>query len=186
MQDLVSAFNEVAGSLKLATDPQVGDLRGDPGARALRSEFGRLSGRIIMPNATGDAPRTLSDLSLATERDGTFRLDTARLQATLDRDPEGVAAMFTSGLYGIFATVDALSRNASLGSNPGSIGGSIARYERLSRELTEDLSELAEKQENLRASLLSRFAKADTRITASQSTLTFLKAQIDAWNGADN
>ena len=51
--------------------------------------------------------------------------------------------------------------------------------------MNQETTDLADKQEALRASLTARFAKADSRIGASQSTLTFLKAQIDAWNGSN-
>ena len=183
MQDLVNALNEVAGDLRAATDPLSGDLARDSGARALQRTFSELAGRIIMPDASGNTPRTLADLGLATERDGTFRLDAARLQATLERDPTGAAAMFTIGLHGVYATFDKIARTTSSTSDPGSLAGSIARYQKQSKQLTEDSARLADQQERLRATLVGRFAAADARISASKSTLSFLQAQIDAWNG---
>ena len=186
MADLVGALNEIAAQLALATNPKSGDLQGDPGARALKQGLSRLAGTVVMPNGAGDAPRTLADLGLSTERDGKFRLDTARLTATLARDPEAVAAMFTNGLYGVFATVDKLARDAASTGNPGSLGGSVARYERLATQTEATAADLIEKQENLRITMVARFAKSDARIAASQSTLTFLQQQIDAWNAGDN
>lgn len=182
MQDFVSALNEVADQLRTATDPLTGDLARDPGARALRRALSELAGEVIMPAAAGGAPRTLADLGLATQRDGSFRLDAARLEATLASSPEGAAAMFTPGLYGIFATIDRVARNASKTGDPGSLAGSIARYQSQSSATAKENAALAEKQEALRASLTARFAKADSRISASQSTLSFLQAQIDVWN----
>lgn len=184
MQDLVSALNEVAGDLRTATDPLSGDLARDSGARALRRTLSGLGTEIILPGAPQDAPRTLSDLGLAIERDGTFRLDAARLQATLARDPDGVAAMFTPGLNGVFATFDRISRAASRTGDPGSLGGSIARYQNQSKQISAETAKIAEQQERLRASLTARFAKADAQVGASKSTLTFLQAQIDAWNSS--
>lgn len=184
MQDLVGALNSVAGDLRAATDPLTGDLARDSGARTLQRTFAGLGGLVIMPDAPEGAPRTLSDLGLAIERDGTFRLDSARLQATLARDPEGVAAMFTTGLHGVFATFDRISRAASRTGDPGSLAGSIARYQSQSQQLSTDSAKLIEQQERLRASLTARFAKADVQIGASKSTLTFLQAQIEAWNSS--
>lgn len=182
MHDLVNALNEVAGDLRAATDPMTGDLTRDSGARALQRSFSQLAGQIVMPNAAAGAPKTLSDLGLAIQRDGTFRIDTTTLQRTLERDPAGAAAMFTAGLFGVYATFDKLARSASSTGDPGSLGGSIARYQARSADIAEAASKLAEQQETLRANLVSRFAKADTRISASKSTLSFLQAQIDAWN----
>jgi len=190
MQDLVSALNEVIGDLNQATKPLGaggassggGPLVSDPGARALKRSLSALGSQVIMPNAPEGTPRTLSDLGLAIERDGTFRLDTARLQATLQRDPAGAAAMFTAGLYGVYASFDKIARAAASTGDPGSLAGSIARYEQQSKQITEDTTKIAEQQERLRASLVVRFAKADVKIGASKSTLSFLQAQIDAWN----
>lgn len=183
MQDLVGALNEIIGELNAATNPLGGGpLSSDPGARALKRTLSGLGTQVVMPNAPAGAPRTLSDLGLAIQRDGTFRLDTARLQETLERDPAGAAAMFTTGLYGVFASFDKIARSAATTGDPGSLAGSIARYTAQSREISEDTAKIAEQQERLRASLVTRFAKADVQVSASKSTLSFLQAQIDAWN----
>lgn len=186
MNDFVAALNEVAGELRVATDPMTGELARDSGARALQRALSELGSQVVMPNAPDGAPRTLSDLGLAIQRDGTFRLDTERLQKTMERDPAGVAAMFTPGLFGVYATFDKLARSASSTGDPGSLGGSIARYQKKSSDLGKAMSKLAEQQETLRANMVSRFAKADTRISASQSTLSFLQSQIEAWNASKN
>jgi flagellar hook-associated protein 2 len=185
MSDLTAVLNEIAGALNTATDPNTGDLRSDAGARALKRSFSQLAGTVVMPNATGGA-KTLADLGLSTQRDGTFVLDSKRLQATLAKDPEGVAAMFTTGLYGVYASIDKISRSASTSTDPGSLGGSISRYNKQLTQVTEDKATLATKQETLRATLTARYAAADTRISSSQATLSFLQNQIAAWNKSDD
>jgi flagellar hook-associated protein 2 len=183
MTDLTSALNEVVGALNTATDPNTGDLRSDSGARALKSAFSQLAGTIIMPGATGTA-KTLADLGLSTQRDGTFVLDSTRLKATLARDPDGVAAMFTTGLHGVYATMDKLNRSASTASDPGSLGGSISRFTKQLSQVKKDQTATAAKQETLRANMTARYAASDSRISASKSTLTFLQNQIEAWNNS--
>jgi flagellar hook-associated protein 2 len=183
MTDLTSALNEVVGALNTATDPNTGDLRSDSGARALKSAFSQLAGTIIMPGATGTA-KTLADLGLSTQRDGTFVLDATRLKATLARDPDGVAAMFTTGLHGVYATMDKLNRSASTASDPGSLGGSISRFTKQLSQVKKDQTATAAKQETLRANMTARYAASDSRISASKSTLTFLQNQIEAWNNS--
>lgn len=181
MNDLVSAFNEILSTLNTATDPKSGELARDDGARNLKRQFTGLSTAVIMPLATNGAPTTLGDLGLSLQRDGTFRLDGARLTATIARDPEGAAAMFTNGLYGVFATVDKISRNTSLSSNPGSLGGSISKYTTQQTKNAAENTKIAEQQEALRARLASQFSVADSRIGASKSTLSFLQAQVAMW-----
>ncbi|MCC6828090.1 MAG: flagellar filament capping protein FliD [Novosphingobium sp.] len=186
MQDLVSALNEVVSELQTATDSKTGDLARDSGALALKRSLGALTTTIIMPSAADGTPRTLADLGLSIQRDGTFSLNTTRLNATMTSAPEAASAMFTNGLYGVFATIDGISRAASTASNPGSLAGSLARYTTQKTKLTEDKATLAAKQETLRQQLVARFAVTDTRVGNSKSTLSFLQNQIDAWNSKSN
>ncbi|QWC57407.1 flagellar filament capping protein FliD [Erythrobacter sp. 3-20A1M] len=185
MEDLVAALNDVTGQLKQTASPLGGELGNDSGARALKRELAALAGTVIMPNAPAGAPRTLGDLGLTASREGTFRLDADRLKETLARDPDGAAGMFTSGLYGVFATMDKLARNLGSTTDPGSLGGSIARYERQQTQIENRLEKIAEQQENLRAQLGRSFSWADRRVTQSQSTLSFLKSQVALWTAKD-
>ncbi|NLR71662.1 flagellar filament capping protein FliD [Novosphingobium sp. ERN07] len=185
MSDLVEALNEVVGQLNTAMAKDSGELNNDPGARALRTALTTLAGQKIMLNAADGTPSRLSDLGLKTQRDGTFALDTDRLSQTLDDFPQEAGAMWTTGIYGVYAAIDKIARNAS--STTGiSLGSSITRNTALQQTLSERSATLAEKQETLRQQLVSRFAAMDTRVSGSQSTLSFLQAQIDAWNSSNN
>lgn len=186
MQDLTSALNEMVTELNSDTNPTTGALSNDPGARALRRQLTTLASAQVMPANTTGAPTTLADLGLKTNRDGSFSLDSERLAATLKRDPIGTGAMFTTGLYGVYATFDKLARSVGSSSDPSSLGGTIARLTKLQTTLGTKKADMATKQEDLRQRLVSRFAKLDTNITGSKSTLSFLQAQIDAWNGKNN
>lgn len=180
MQDLIDALNEVTSALNTATAIG-GDLANDSGARALKRTLSALGSATIMPNATG-AAKTLADLGFKTLRDGTFSLDTDRLNATIAADPDGVAAMFTNGINGVYATVDKIYRTASSTTDTGSLGGSISRYTKQLAQVSTDQGELASQQETLRARLVSQFTVSETRIGMSKSTLTMLQNQIAQWN----
>lgn len=186
MQDITGALNEITSELRAATNPLGGDLSRDPGARALSRNLAALGSTIIMPNAPEGSPRTLAELGLAIERDGSFRFDNTKLSQALARDPAGVAAMFTTGIHGVYSTIDKLARSSSVSSDPGSLAGSIVRYQSQSQQISSDLTKLAEQQETLRASMVARFAQADSRVAASKSTLSFLQSQIDVWNAQGN
>ena len=186
MQDLTSALNEMVSELNKDTNPTTGALSNDPGARALRRQLTTLASAQVMPANTTGAPTTLADLGLRTNRDGTFTLDTERLAATVKRDPIGTGAMFTTGLFGVYATFDKMARSVSSSSDPSSLGGTIARLTKLQTTLGTQRTTMETKQEDLRQRLVSRFAKLDTNISGSKSTLSFLQAQIDAWNGKNN
>lgn len=186
MNDLTSALNELMGELNTETAAQGGVLNNNPGARALRRALVGLAGTTIMPSAATGAPATLGDLGLKTNRDGTFSLDTARLSKTLASNPAEAAAMFTPGLFGVYATIDRISRAASSLSDPNALGGSIGSMTAQRTRITTQLSDIATKQETLRTTLVGRFASLDTRLSTSKSTLSFLQAQVDAWNKTGN
>ncbi len=182
MQDITGALNEIVTDLRTATDPMTGDLARDSGARALKRSFSALGTMVILPNAPEGSPRTLAELGLAIQRDGSFTFDSVRMAEVMTRDPAGVAAMFTTRIDGIYSTIERISRSSSAGGDPASLAGSIARYQSQSQQIQMDLEKLAERQETLRANMIARFAKADSNVAASKSTLTFLQSQIDAWN----
>lgn len=185
MGDFVTALNDIAASISELADPEGGDLGSDPGARALKRALAGLTTSIVMPSAATDEPSTLADLGLAVNRDGTFRLDSARLQSTLSSSPTAAAAMFTTGLFGVYSTIDSLSRAVSTRSDPSSLGGSIERYTSQKDRLDERLGKIAEQQDRLREQLTREFTWADRTVSASQSTLNFIKNQIAAWNSQD-
>ncbi len=182
MQDLTAALNEIAGEVSKTTDPKTGDLARDDGARALKRAFSGLAGQVIMPNAAANAPRTLADLGLSIQRDGTFAFDAAKLTKAITADARAVSAMFTTGIYGVYASIDSIARRSASITDPGSLGGSISRYWGLKTKVATDTADLAEQQEALRARFVTRFAGTDTRVAASQSTLSFLQGQIAQWN----
>lgn len=186
MSDLVSALNEMVSELNTDTNPQTGALNNDPGARAFRRTLTGLSSTTVMPNAATGAPRTLGDIGLSTNRDGTFTLDTKKLSKVIASNPADVGAMFTNGLYGVYATLDKIARAATSASDPNSLGGSIATMTSQQTKISTEKSDLATKQETLRVQLLSRYAKLDTKLSDSKSTLSFLTAQITAWNSKNN
>ncbi|OBV10895.1 flagellar filament capping protein FliD [Erythrobacter dokdonensis] len=182
MGDFVAALNDIAEQSSVLASPLGGTLGNDPGARELRRDLAALAGQIVMPGAAAGEPRTLADIGLALNRDGTFRLDTARLNQALESSPDAVAAMFTTGPSGVFATIDRFARENSLASDPGSIGGSVRRFEAQLERSDERLERIAEQQEALRERLTRDLVAAERRVAASQSTLTFIQQQVDIWS----
>lgn len=182
MSDFVAALNDLTGLLNEEAAAFGGTLGNDSGARELKRDLQRLTSQTVMPGAEDGEPRTLADLGVKITREGNFELDNDVLGAALAAAPEATAAMFTTGPFGIFATIDRLARDNTLRSNPGSLGGSLVRYEAQIERNEERLAGIAEQQEALRSRLTTQLVAAERRISASQSTLTFLQQQIDAWN----
>jgi len=185
MGDFVAALNDIVTQLNDLAAPVGGELGNDPGARELRRDLAALAGRVVMPGAAAGEPRTLGDLGLTLNRDGTFRLDNARLTRALDENPDAVTAMFTTGATGVFATVDRFARENSLISDPASLGGSLRRFETQLAGTDERLATIAEQQDALRERLTRQFVASEQRVAASQSTLAFLRQQVDIWTNSE-
>jgi flagellar hook-associated protein 2 len=185
MGDFVAALNDIVTQLGDLAAPVGGELGNDPGARELRRDLAALAGQVVMPGAAVGEPRTLGDLGLTLNRDGSFRLDSARLNRALEESPDAVTAMFTIGATGVFATVDRFARDNSLISDPGTLGGSLRRFETQLAGADERLGRIAEQQEALRERLTRSFVASEQRVAASQSTLAFLRQQVDIWTNSE-
>jgi flagellar hook-associated protein 2 len=94
--------------------------------------------------------------------------------------------MFTSGLYGVYASVDKISRGASSAGNPGSLAGSLSRYAGQKSQISKENAKIADQQEALRARLAKQLSAADMQIGSSKSTMSFLQQQIDMWKKGDD
>lgn len=182
MTDFVAALNDITRLLNETAAAQGGTLGNDPGARELKRDLARLTSEVVMPNAEEGEPSTLADLGLSLTRDGSFTLDSARLGETLSANPEATAAMFTTGVFGVFATIDGLARDTASISDPGSLAGSIERYQGQIERNGDRLERIANQQESLRERLTRNLIRAEQNIAASQSTLSFLEQQIEQFN----
>ena len=178
MTDFVAALNDLARLLNEEASALGGTLGNDSGARELKRDLSRLSSIVVMPSAGDGEPRTLADLGLKTTREGNFEFDSDRLAETLAANPEATAAMFTTGPFGVFATIDRLARQNTSRSDPGSLAGSVSRYEKQIERNDDRLATIAEQQENLRARLTKQLIAAERTISTSQSTLSFLQQQF--------
>lgn len=185
MGDFVAALNDIVGQVNKLAAPVGGELGNDPGARELRRDLAGLASRVVMPGATGSEPRTLADLGLALTRDGTFQFDAARLSRSLEAAPDAVAAMFTTGVNGVFATMDRFARESSITSDPASLGASVKRYETQLAASDKQLARITEQQDALRQRLTNQFTASERTVAASQSTLAFLRQQVDVWSARD-
>ncbi|XUU60722.1 flagellar filament capping protein FliD [Erythrobacter sp. HA6-11] len=186
MGDLVAALNDITANLRDVANPLGGELGRDAGARGLKRALSGLTSEVIMPNAAPGEPSRLSDLGVSINRDGSFSFDSARLNESLAENPTATAAMFTTGLFGIFATVDDISRSMGAPGDPGSLAGSVARYTQQVERNDERLARVTEQQDKLRETMTSQFIAADRNVSASQSTLDFIRSQIEIWNSTNN
>jgi flagellar hook-associated protein 2 len=97
IRDLVSQFNDVLGFIKQqasynASTKKGGILLGDALTADLRGGLTRMFTEVVDDTGTF---RTAFSAGLELQRDGTIKLDEAKLQASLEEDPSALKALFT-------------------------------------------------------------------------------------------
>ena len=101
VQDYVAAYNTLETLLDDATAAgtdggTVGPLRGNSGMRDMRTRLSALTATALR---SGDGPKTLAEIGVRTNRDGSLALDEAKLDAALAATPDAVEGMFNPGQH---------------------------------------------------------------------------------------
>ena len=183
VSDFVSAYNELQGALTTALDPKTGDLKTDAVARDVQQRLGKLTTTSLAAATTVGAPRTLADLGVKTNRDGSLTVDTAQLSRTLARYPDAAEAMFAPGAGasggGISAALSAIAARAS--DRSYGFDAETTRYTQAQTDTSAAQAAAAAAAAALSDRLTAQFATMDARVAAYKSTQDFLKQQVDAW-----
>lgn len=99
LEGFVKSYNELNASVKQLSsyDSETKTASALLGDATLRTAISQIRGVLggVVNGLQGAAYRTLVDLGLKTEADGSLKLDAAKLNAALASDPDGVAAVFT-------------------------------------------------------------------------------------------
>jgi flagellar hook-associated protein 2 len=181
MQSFTTALNAIASELGTDMTASSGALGRDLAARNLRSQLSQFCGKVIMPNAAPGAPATLADLGLAMNKDGSFTLNSATLNGALHADSGAVAAMFTTGLNGVYGTLFTLANNLTSTGRPGSLDNAVSTYTTDQAKLATSRSDLVTRQDALRTRLVTQYAATNAVVAVEKSTLSYLQQQIAAW-----
>ena len=189
--EFVQAYNTLRTALNAATAPGLegasgGALAGDAGVRDMVRQLSRLTSTDLTD--TG-AYRTLTDLGVKTNRDGTLTLDTARLDAAIAADPGAVARMLNPavvtdanpGIAGALKKVRDTVQQAD-----GSLATSKRKFETLRASYAEALEKLNLDMENYESRLSATYAAMDKQLTALNATKSYIEQQIKVWNNDNN
>ncbi len=184
--DFVSVFNTLkndAQSARLANN-------GNPALRAFERQ---LSALIAQP-LTGDGNiRSLSDVGISTNRDGTISLNAAKLEAALRDFPDAVEAIFNPPRDatrteatdpGIAFALDTL-RDAAVGSN-GALEQVRSSLQREADFIAKNRDRMEQREDAYRTRLEKQYAGMDARIGALRATQSYLEQQIKLWNSGDS
>lgn len=183
VSDFVAAFNELKSILRTETDAETGILRGDVGARDMSHQMTALTSMVLANSAVTDAPKTLAEIGVQTNRDGSLTLNTERLNRVLSENPKAVEAMFDpvagSSDVGLVKALDMIADR--LTDKDQGLSASEARYMSLQKTVSADLGKTAEAAERMTERLTLQFTSMDARVSAYKATQSFLEQQIKIW-----
>jgi len=150
IQSFVESYNKLMGVIKAQTNvasvgedkaPVAGALVGDAAARAVVGTI-----RSELANAQGDGPlRALVDLGITTQKDGTLKIDDAKLSKAMDDNFAELPALFT-GEKGLASRLDAKLK-------PYTETGGI--LEQRNKAMTETISKIDDQKEDLNRRITS-------------------------------
>jgi flagellar hook-associated protein 2 len=185
--DVVDTYNQVLSAVTTLTDPVSGALRGDPAAKSLLRQLKTLASATLLPGAAAGAPRSLAELGVGTNRDGTLKVDAAALSRAVTAHPSEVEAMFAPAAAGSSDGIAALmAKIASAATDKGyGLGASEATYTAQQTTVTKQQSDLSVRADAETKRLTQQFASMNSKVSAYKATQTFLTNQIDAWNKSD-
>ena len=185
--DVVETYNQMLSIVEAQVDPITGPLRSDPAAQSLLRSMKTLTSQPLLTGAAAGTPTTLAEIGVATNRDGTLKVNATTLSNALATWPDAVEAMFgysASGTSGISARLNALASSAT--SKVYGLGASELRYTAAQGDLSEQQDKIADQSSQLTTRLTQQFASMNSKVAAYKSTQSFLKNQIDAWNNSNN
>jgi len=193
--DFVDTYNQMIGEVNSETNPMSGDLKQDSAARNLKAMLAKLTLTKLVSSSDPNAPTTLAEIGVGTNRDGTLSVDPDQLSKALAQWPDQVEAMFaddTGTSVSLGPNVVASGRSllgalnsisASAASTTYGLAASLTRYQKAQSDLSDQTDALQKQQDATRARLTQQFATMDAMVSSYKATQTFLQQQIDAWNG---
>ncbi|MBJ7445479.1 MAG: flagellar filament capping protein FliD, partial [Sphingobium sp.] len=191
MVEFVDAYNTLVKALNTATatgadSSSAGVLNGEASIRDMRRQLSAMTSTAL--SATGTY-KTLSDIGVATNRDGTLKLDTDTLDKAIAADPAAITQLLNPTVAsatnpGLAGLMDSVRDKIQL--KDGAFVQSQAKYKALAETLTEQLEKLDTQMASYEAQLTSVYSKMETRLTALKATQSYLDQQIEIWNNSDN
>ena len=191
LQEFVDAYNTLMKALNTSTSTgtdssTAGVLNGVSAVRDMKSQLSKITSTQL---ASTGSYKTLADIGIATNRDGTLTLNTDTLDKALAADPAGITKMLnpaksTADNLGLSGLMDSVRDNIELENGP--IKAAQDRYEKLADSLTEQLEKLDEDMADYETRLTSIYSAMQTKLSALNATQSYLQQQIDAWNSSDD
>lgn len=185
INDFVAAYNELVKYLGSQTrydeDSKIaGALQGDSTAVGL---LNRLRSLVQQPSSASAVFQRLGDFGLALQRDGTIKVDNAKLASALSNRTEAALAFSNAGnglALGFKAFTDGmLGTEGALTSRTSGLRDRIKRNER-------EQERLEDRIERVRERLLKQYAALDTSLSRLGGLEKYVAQQVTNWNKSNS
>lgn len=192
VNEFVKAYNDLRGALNSATAPGLDGASGGPlaGERAARDMMRSMASLTTKQLTDTGTYRSLADIGVKTNRDGTLTLDSVKFDRALAADPDGIAKMLepatpTAGNPGLAKAFEDVK--TSLKDPNGSLTGAQNRLNKIAADLTKMMERVEEDSDKYREQLEKTFAAMDRQLTVLRSTQSYIEQQVSVWtNSGDN
>ncbi len=179
LKTFVDAYNSVIQLVQkhlnvTADTDRASTLAGDPGVRSLQRSLQRIGSSIVGTSSV----RSLADIGLATQRDGTLSINSSTLAAAIARDPNAVNRLFADSQSGISKITGDL---VSSFTGPG--GMLVTRQDGLQRQIDQMDDQAANMQlriDNYRKSLAQQFTAMENVVSRYKNIGSFLTQQSNS------
>jgi flagellar hook-associated protein 2 len=175
----VDGFNALAKQISSLrsfepTTKKAGPLLGDAMLRAVEGE---LRGKISDPVAgTTGSYQTLASVGITTEKDGTLKLDNAKLTAAMTANFDGVARLFGSESGVAARLANALTPRLA---SDAELDVRTKRLNQKSLALQKEQAALDARMLKVEARYRAQFTALDGLLSKMQSTSSYLTQQLD-------
>lgn len=180
INEFITAYNNAQKFIKNSTayseDAGGSILIGDNAARTAQS---RLSGIMNFQSSNGGAFKTLSDLGIRTQADGTLKLDDAKFSKALAENRDDIAKLFQDKTSGIATYTQDITKgliNSTSGIITNASNGTKSRIEELTSQYERKQTQIEATMERYRA----QFTALDSLMSQMNSTSAYLTQQLSA------
>ncbi|WP_150294753.1 flagellar filament capping protein FliD [Sphingobium estronivorans] len=191
MVEFVDAYNTLMKALNTATATgtdasTAGVLNGEASIRDMKRQLSQM----VSAQLTATGPyKTLNDLGVSTNRDGTLSLDTAALDKVMAADPKAITQMLnpsvkTATNIGLAGLMDKVRDNSQKDGGP--LAASQARYKALASNLSDQLDKLDTQMADYQTQLTKVYSVMENRLSAFKATQSYLTQQVAMWTKSND
>jgi flagellar hook-associated protein 2 len=181
VNQFVAAYNQLRGMMTRlggydAASKTAGPMLGDALLSGIDAEIRRTLSNPVA--AAGTAVQTLADIGITTQKDGTLKVDTAKLDSALANNFDAVSRLFGSENTGVAARLyDQVKDRLADGAGIDLRNESLQAEQRALQKKADGINA---RMQIVQQTYLKQFTRLDTLLSSLSSTSAYLSQQIEA------